>query len=679
MRALRFSLFVILSAVFALAQTHGAPRKPKAATGHARLDMLDKSVDPCTDFYAYACNQWQAQNPIPPDRASWGAFDEMTARTASVIRGIVEKYARNDPKRTADEKKIGDYYSSCMDEKTIEKAGLDPIASDLDSINALQSSDQLVREIAHLQREGAYALFNFDVDQDFKDATQETAEIIQGGMALPDRDYYLKEDSPALELRKQYLAHVQKMFELLGDAPERAAAEAKAVLNIETKLAGSALDRASRRDPNKVYHKMTWQELVSLSPAFDWNNYRRAIGAPKIEALNVSEPEFVKAIDELMRTVSLEDWKAYLRWQVVHSDSMLLPARFADESFDFFHKTMAGARELPPRWKRCVSYTDYDLGEAVGKKYVELAFSPASKARVLTMVYMLEAALAGDIDNVDWMSFQTKRRAHQKLAAITNRIGYPNQWRDYSGLAVIRGDALGNSLRANEFRFQRELTKIGKPVDKDEWPYSPATVDASYNPQMNNITFPAGILQPPFFDIHADDALNFGAIGSFIGHELTHGFDDQGSQFDGDGNLRNWWTEDDKKAFQERTKCITDQYAHYTAVDDLKLNGELTTGENVADNGGLRVAYAALVGALLGKPPQIIGGLNPEQRFFVGWASAWCQNRTDAYRRMLVTLDTHSPPNWRVNGAVSNMPAFRQAFHCKEDAPMVRKNACWVW
>ena len=679
MRFLKITWFLLLSTSFGLAQAASSADQPKNENVRFSADMLDRNIDPCTDFYAYACSKWLAQNPIPSDRPEWGRFDELEERGEHIVRGILEKYSANDPKRTVVEQKIGDYYQSCMDEGAIESAGTHPLENELKTLDALQSKQELVKEVIRLHRKGVGALFNFTSDQDFKDATQVIAEADQGGMALPDRDYYLKDDSKSAELRKQYVEHVQKMFQLLGDSPEKAAAEAKTVMDIETGLAKGALDRTSRRDPNKVYHKMTAKELAALSPDFSWNIYLEGVGAPATQVLNVTEPEFFKQMDKVLKTASLDDWKTYLRWHAVHSNAALLPATFVKENFDFFDKALAGTKELSPRWKRCVRYTNGDLGEAVGQKYVDLTFGAEGKERTLKMVQALEKSLGGDIDNLPWMGPETRKQARVKLAAITNRIGYPDKWRDYGSLKIVRGDALGNSSRANEFEFQRQLNKIGKPVDKNDWPYPPPTVNASYNPQLNNITFPAGILQPPFYDNRADDAMNFGGIGAVIGHELTHGFDDEGSQFDAQGNLRDWWTEQDKKEFGQRTQCIADQYSGYAAVDDLKVNGKLTLGENVADNGGMRIGYMALLSALAGKQPAPVDGLTAEQRFFLGWANVWCQNQTDELSRMLVTVDQHSPSRWRVNAVTSNMPEFREAFHCKADAPMVRQNACRVW
>ena len=677
----KIAILILLSAMATQAQTTGEPtaKNPKNESVTFTPDMLDKSVDPCTDFYAFACSKWEAQNPIPSDQPAWGRFNELQERGQYIVRDILEKYSNNDPKRDPIEQKIGDYYQSCMDESAIEAAGTKPLENEIQAIAGLQSKEELAKEATALQRDGVDVLFSFDSTPDFKNATQVIAETDQGGMGLPDRDYYLKDDAKSVELRKQYADHVQKMFELLGDAPDKAAAEAKTVMDIETALAKGALDRVSRRDPNKVYHKMTVKELADLAPDFNWNVYFEGIGAPPTQSLNVTEPEFFKTLNTTLKATSLEDWKTYLRWHVLHTAAPMLPAKFVDENFNFYSKTLAGTKELSPRWKRCVRFADGDVGEAIGQKYVALTFGANGKERTLKMVDALEKALGDDIQNLPWMGAETKKQAIVKLHAITNRIGYPDKWRDYTPLKIVRGDALGNSLRSNEFAFQHDLNKIGKPVDKRDWPYPPMTVNASYNPLQNNITFPAGILQPPFYDNKADDAMNFGGIGAVIGHELTHGFDDQGSQFDPEGNLRNWWTPQDKQEFDKRTACVANEYSSFNAVDDVKVNGKLTLGENTADNGGLRIAYMALLNYYGGKEPPAADGLTAKQRFFLGFANVWCQNRSDAYSRMLANLDPHSPGRWRVNGTVSNMPEFREAYHCKADATMVRQDACRVW
>jgi putative endopeptidase len=651
------------------------------ATGEVRFspDLLDKDIDPCKDFFAYACSKWIAKNPIPADRSSWGRFNELQQRGEYVVREILEKASAQRSDRSASEQKIGDYYASCVDESAVEKAGTKPLDPDLKAIAALKSKDDLPQEIVRLHRQGNDVLFNFDSGADFKNASQIIAQADQGGMGMPDRDYYFKDDPKSVELRKKYVEHVTKMFVLMGDSQATAQAEAKVVMDIETGLAKGAFDQTTRRDPQKIYHKLNNQDLAAMSPAFNWNIYFEGVGSPRFDSLNVVEPDFFKNMQAVVSAHSLDDWKTYLRWHVVHANAQMLPSAFVDETFDFFSRTMQGTKELRPRWKRCVEFADDDLGDLVGQVYVKQTFGEQGKERTLAMVDALEKALAEDIKTLPWMGAETKTQALVKLHAITNRIGYTDKWRDYSKLEIVRGDALGNSQRANQNDFQRRLNKIGQPLNKRDWPYPPMTINASYNPLENNITFPAGILQPPFYDNRQDDAMNFGGIGAVIGHELTHGFDDQGSQFDAEGNLRDWWTADDKKEFEKRTSCVANQYGNFVAVDDLKLNGKLTLGENAADNGGLRIAYMALLNTFAGKEPAAVDGLSAKQRFFLGWANVWCQHRTDAMTRMLVTVDPHSPSKYRVNGTVSNMPEFREAYHCAATAPMVNQNACRVW
>jgi len=685
MRVIRI-LILLLSAATCFAQSSVKVKPPvsaKSATVKKSVrfspNMLDPTVKPCDDFYTYACGRWKKQNPIPADRSSWGRFNELGERGEYILKDILEKAAVASAKRTPIEQKIGDYYESCMDESAIEAKGLKPLAEDLESIASVKSAQDLPAEVARLHREGVNVLFAPGSGSDFKDASHIIAEVGQGGMGLPERDYYFRKDEKSEELRKQYATHVQKMFELLGDTSEKAAEEAKSVLAIETSLASGALNVVKRRTPENIYHKMTRAELAAIGPDFAWEKYFAEIEVPVFASLNVSEPDFIKNMNGLLTSVSLADWKTYFRWHVVHANAPVLPKKFADENFEFFNKTLQGTKAQPPRWKRCVRATNGDLGEAVGQRYVELTFGAEGKERTLKMVNTIEASLREDIKTLPWMTDVTKNRALEKLAAITNRIGYPNRWRDYTKYKVVRADAFGNSQRANAFEFAREMNKVGQPVDKGEWPYPPPTVNASYNPLLNNITFPAGILQPPFYDNQADDAMNFGGIGAVVGHELTHGFDDQGRQFDLDGNLNDWWKPADAEEFKNRTKCVVDEYSSFTAVGEVKVNGELTLGENVADNGGMRVAYMALLKVLAGKDQKPLDGLTAQQRFFLGWANVWCQNRTDAVTRLAAQTDPHSPGKYRVNGTVSNMPEFREAFHCKADAPMVRKDACRVW
>jgi len=641
--------------------------------------LIDKSADPCVDFYQYACGNWVKQNPIPPDQSRWGRFSELEERNREILRQILEEDAKPSPARDAISKQIGDYYFACMDEKAIDAKGLKPIQPELDRIRALADKKQLAAEIARMHVDGTGAMFEFGSGQDFKDSNEVIAQFDQGGLGLPDRDYYLKTDAKSQEIRDKYLAHVQKMFELAGEPAAQAKKDADTVMAMETALAKGSLDRVSRRDPEKIYHRMSVKELEALGPAFDWNQYFRDSGAPPFRDINVAWPDFVKALNTEIQNRPLDDWKTYLRWHTLHSAATLLPAAFLNENFNFYGKTLTGATEMRPRWKRCVDFTDRQLGEALGRKYVEKTFGAEGKERTLKMVHELEQALGEDIQNLSWMTPTTKQQALIKLHAITNKIGYPDKWRDYSSVVIKRDDAIGNSDRASEFETHRQLNKIGKPVDRNEWDMTPPTVNAYYDPQMNNINFPAGILQPPFYDNHMDDAVNYGGIGAVIGHELTHGFDDEGRQFDAKGNLHDWWTEADSNAFNEREACVADEYSSFEPLPDVHINGKLTLGENTADNGGARIGLMALMHALAGHMPGKIDGFTPEQRYFLSFGQIWCANERPEAVRLQVQTDPHSPPKFRVNGTVQNMPEFQKAFSCKPGQPMAKPNACHVW
>jgi len=681
LRSRLICMFAALSIAASQAQT-----QPAGAPGEAQpkpiksfdVSLLDRGVDPCTDFYRFACGGWMERNPIPPDQAVWGRFNELAENNLVIDRKILEKAAAERPNRDANDQKIGDYYASCMDETAIEKKGLDPLRPELDRIAGLQSKAELPGYLAHAHRIGSNAFFEFGSQPDYKDAAMEIAETDQSGLGLPDRDYYLKADPRSIALREKYVQHVQRMLELAGDKPETAAEKAKAVMAIETALAKVSMDRVSRRDPARVYHDMTVADLGKLSSAFDWNRYIVATGAPKFDSLNVTVPDFVKGFNDVVVNAELGDIKTYLTWRLLSTAASMLPKAFVNERFDFYGKTLTGATELRPRWKRCVRSTDSDLGEALGKSYVEEAFGGQSKQRVLNMVHAIEQALQADLQELSWMTAETKKQALLKLAGVENKIGYPDKWRDYSSLKIVRGDALGNSMRANDFETHRQLAKIGQPVDRSEWSMSPPTVNAYYNPQQNNINFPAGILQPPFFDMRADDAVNMGGIGAVIGHELTHGFDDQGRQFDARGNLRDWWTAKDTEAFKERAQCFVDQYSKYVAIDDVHLNGKLTLGENTADNGGVRLALLALR-AMSGTNGRAVEGFTPEQQFFISFGQIWCDNARPEVLRLRAQVDPHSPDKFRVNGVFSNMPEFQKVFSCKPDSPMVDPKPCRVW
>jgi putative endopeptidase len=567
-----------------------------------------------------------------------------------------------------------------MDEKTINAKGLTPLKPELDRIAAIKTPQDMTSVIARLHLLAVNVLFNFSSGQDFKDSNAVIGQADQGGLGLPERDYYFRTDAKAVDTRKEYVAHLERQMVLMGVPAAEAARRAAAVMELETALAQASLDVTARRDPNKVYHLMKVGDLQSLNDSFNWNRYFTLVAAPKMDNLNVAAPDFFKSQEALLKKMPIEVWKDYLSIHLVAAQSMLLPTAFDQENFAFFSKYMRGTKEQQPRWKRCVQAADGDLGEAVGIAYVEQTFGKEGKDRMLAMVKNLEKALGDDIQKLNWMTPATKEKAMEKLHTVTNKIGYPDKWRDYSKLRIVRGDALGNSLRANEFEISRQIQKINKPVDRGEWFMTPPTVNAYYDPQMNNINFPAGILQPPFFDKNADDATNYGAIGAVIGHELTHGFDDQGRQFDPKGNLQDWWTEADAKAFEERAQCFVKEYEQFELPGGVHMNGKLTLGENTADNGGLRVAMMALMDSLAAKALGTKDGFTPEQRFFLGWGQVWCQNQTPEVQRLQAQTNPHSISRFRVNGVVQNMPEFSNAFGCKAGQPMVKgADACRVW
>jgi putative endopeptidase len=645
------------------------------------LEAMDKTVDPCQDFYQYACGSWRKNNPIPPDQSRWGRFNELADYNRQFLHKILEKDSANDPKRTPVEQKIGDMYQSCMDEAAVNKQGSAPLKPELDRIAAITTKDQLVDTIAYLQSLGVQALFGFGASPDLHNASMQIANVSQGGLGLPDRDYYSDTDPKSQETRQKYLEHLAKMFVLLGDDEEAAKKEAQAVMDIETKLADAAFKRVMMRDPKNRDHKMKVTELAALAPNFKFDRFFTSTGAPGFTEVNVVPPDFFQKVNGVVESVPVADWKTYLRWHAVRAAAQTLSEPFVRENFAFYGQYLNGQKEIQPRWKRCVQLTDGLLGEALGKPYVDATFGADGKARMLKMVNALEESLGQDIQALDWMTPETKKQAMVKLHAITNKIGYPDTWRDYSSVKIVRGDFVGDVQRARAFEIKRNLNKIGKPLDKKEWGMSPPTVNAYYSPSNNDINFPAGILQPPFFDKDVDDAVNFGGIGVVIGHELTHGFDDQGSKFDALGNLTNWWTQADRDEFDKRTSCVADEYSSFVAVDDVHLNGRLTLGENTADNGGLRIALAALHADMEKDPKAAVtkDGFTPEQRFFVGFAQVWCQNATPESSRLLAKTDPHSPGEYRTNGTLQNSADFAKAFGCKAGQKMVSANACHVW
>ena len=660
-------------------------QQPSAGGSGLDLSALDRTVNACTDFYQFACGGWIAANPVPADRQRWSRFAELQERNFERLRHILET-----PAAGGDRQKAVAYYAACMDEGGIEAKGLVPLEADLRSITTLRRVGDLPELLARLHGLGASALFRFSGDVNLRDSAHHMADVDQSGLGLPERDYYLKTDNRSVDLRTRYRAHVQRMLALADssapDALARSEKGADVVLALETALATASLDVVTRRDPKASDHPMTLAELEALAPNFGWKRYFTAAMAPPFQIVNVDAPEFVRGLGTLLASTPLDDLKIYLRWHVLRASAALLPKAFVEEDFDFFARTLAGQQQPLPRWRRCVARTDQALGEALGKAFVDEAFGPTAKADTLRMVQGIKAAMTQDIAEATWMGPDTKRAAALKLEGVADRIGYPDKWRDYSALRVNREDALGNLQRAVAFDRQRRIAKIGELVDLGEWSMTPPTVNAYYSAVRNNINFPAGILQPPFYAAGRDAAVNYGAAGSVIGHELTHGFDDQGRKFDGTGNLRDWWTADDAKGYETRSSCIADQYSQYVVAGDLHVNGRLTLGENTADNGGARLAllaYLAGPGAPDRNPAsaaaEMVDGFTPEQRFFLGFGQIWCESSRPEAERLLAATDPHTATRYRVNGVISNMPEFQKAFSCRADAPMVRANACRVW
>ena len=671
-----------------LAQTGSTPSSETAPQTFQLIpsldkDLMDTAADPCVDFYRYACGNWSKLHPIPNDSPYSDQFYNLDQYNRQVLHQILETAAAPISARDANTQKIGDYYASCMDEAGIQKKGMAPLQPELDRINALSSKDQLPELLAHFQLINVNAFLGFGSQQDFKDATREIAVVSQGGLGLPEKDYYLRTGEKDEEIRKQYVQHIGNMLKLLGASEVQASGDAQAIMRLETALAKVSLDITSQRDPHNIYHMMPASSLQALTPALNWEHFYPGTGAPQFQEINVAEPDFFKGLNQVIAETDLATIKAYLRWQFVHSvPSTVLPKVLDEEKFDFDGRKLVGIPEQEPRWKRCVTSADGALGEALGKVYVEQKFPAASKEQSLQMIHDVEAAMGRDIENLDWMSPETKKLAEEKLHMIANKVGYPNKWRDYSTLTVERGDAMGNSFRAAEFESRRQLAKIGKPVNRDEWEMSPPTVNAYYDPSMNDINFPAGVLQSPFFDPSAAAALDYGHIGLFMGHEITHGFDDQGRQFDGHGNLHDWWTKEDADKFTEKAQCIVNEYSQFS-VGDTKINGKLTLGENTADNGGMRLAYMAFLAHAatqgLDLDRKTASGYTPLQELFLGFAQDWCAVWRPELERLVATTDPHSPDRFRANGVLINMPEFGKAFGCKVGQPMVAVKACRVW
>jgi putative endopeptidase len=675
---------------FVAALLSASPQEQMPATKTLKAldpDLMDKSVDPCENFYQYSCGGWLKQNSIPKDESSYGRPNEIIDRNQEVLKAILEKAAAGGAERSSNEQKIGDYYAACMNVQVVNNAGLKPLQPLLERIAGLKSKEELPELTAYMDSVGVNTLFSFGSDQDYKDATQQIAILDQLELGLPEKGYYERKDEKSVKLRSQYQAHVARTFALLGESQAQAAKDAETVLRLETALAGFSLSNVERRDPASIYHKMNLAKLDSSTPAFSFVRFLRAAHTPPVEALNVTTPAYFNGLNRLLASTSLDAWKTYLRWALIrHLPTTALPQALDRESFDFYGKALDGQPEQKPRWKRCVAATDDALGEALGQVYVEQRFSAKDKERTLELTRDIEAAMGRDIEQLDWMSATTKARAKDKLHGVANKIGYPDKWRDYSTLTVNSDNALGNALQAAAFEERREIAKIGKPVDRGEWGMSPPTVNAYYNPQMNDINFPAGILQPPFFDPSQDDAANYGAVGGIIGHELTHGFDDEGRQFDGKGNLQDWWTPADGKQFTGRADCVVKEYDGFVGVDDLHVNGKLTLGENIADLGGLKLAFLAYLDRaqksgvdLEKKGSAEYGGLNSEQQFFVAFGQNWCQKNRPENLRLRIQTDPHSPEEFRANGVVRNLPEFQRAFSCKAGQPMAPVNRCTIW
>jgi putative endopeptidase len=658
--------------------------KPASALPYTpSLDVpsMDKSAAPCVDFYQYTCGGWMKNNPIPADQASWSVYGKLATDNQRFLWGILDDLAKKTSGRTPEQQKIGDYFAACMNEPAIEKLGAAPLKPLLDEIAAVKTKADLAALLArqHLSNEARGLFFNFGSDQDFADSSQVIAFAEAGGLGLPDRDYYTKDDAKSQEIRQKYLVHVQNMLKLLGDSPDVAKDEAQTIMRIETALAKSQLTRVQQRDPHNLFHKMDRKGLQALTPDFDWNVYLKTAGIGTADTFNVTQPEFYKELDQQFATNSLDDIKVYLRWHIASANAPYLSSNFVAENFDFYSHTLRGVQQQPPRWKRCVRLVDRELGEALGQEFVARTFNTNTKKNTVEMTRQVEQAMEDDIKQLTWMGPETKKQALEKLHGVVNKIGYPDKWRDYSSVKISPDDFLGNMQRSVAFEARRQLNKIGKPLDRGEWDMTPPTVNAGYNPQMNDINFPAGVLQPPLYDSKLDDAPNYGNTGGTIGHELTHGFDDEGRQFDAKGNLRDWWSKEDAEQFEKRAQCVVDQYAQYTLVDDIKINSKLTEGEDVADLGGLILAYVAWKMQTQGQHLEDRDGFTPDQRFFIGYAQWACENDRPENLRANAITNPHSPGKYRVNGLMVNMPEFQKAFSCKTGQPMVRENRCRVW
>lgn len=670
----------VLCGVFLTATLLHAQETSASTTIKSGIDLsaIDKTVDPCQDFYRYACGTWMKNNPVPPENPRWGRFNELAENNQKISREILEDSARHQDRSPLDQE-LGAFYSACMDEAVIDKAGADPVRPAIQAIYALRDKAALAQEAAHLRREGVSVFFRFAATPDFENSLVTIADVDQGGLGLLDKTYYERPKDEAT--RQKYVQHIANMFRLLGLTQAESESKAKAVMAIETSLASASLDRVARRDPHLIHHKLTVADLQQLAPEFDFKAYLADLHTPPFTSLNVAVPDFFKNLNSVLEKTSLDDLKSYLVWHYISAYADTLSKPFVEENFNFYGRTLTGATELRPRWKRCVQSTDNELGDALGQKYVARAFAGQSKQKTQELVNIIEREMAADIDSLTWMSDATKKQALEKLKGVTNKIGYPEKWKSYSTIELSATSYTADVAKTTEFDVDRRLVKIGKPVDRQEFNMTPPTVNAYYSPQQNNINFPAGILQPPFYNSAADMAVSFGGIGAVIGHELTHGFDDQGRQYDADGNLRDWWTKQDDAEFRKRADCIANEYSSFIAVEGSNVDGRLTLGENGADNAGIRLAFMALLGGMedgtVDKAK--LDGYTPQQRFFLGYAQIWCQNTRPEALRNSVRTDPHSPGQFRVIGVVQNNPDFATAFGCSAGQPMVSANACRVW
>jgi len=661
------------------------PPKPPALLGLHGMDLtnVDRSVSPCDDFYQYATGGWQKANPLPTTYARFGRFEEVADRNREKLRAILEAAAKTEnPEPGSATQKLGDFWNTCMNETALETQGAAPIQPDLDRIAAIYDRAGVVAELHRQHKIGLAPLFRFSAQNDFKSSRNIIAGVSQAGLGLPDRDYYLRDDEKFTTTRRQYGQHLAKLFELAGVPAAKAQTDAERVIALETQLARASMARVDMRKPENVYHLTSVSELQSTAPQFNWAAYFASLGLTDLKSLNVAQPEYFREASRLLDEVPLETWKAYLRWNLVDAAAPYLSSAFANQDFAFRGQALSGQKEIQPRWQRCVRAADANVGELLGQEYVKRAFTPEAKGKMSSLIDNLVAALRDDIPHLSWMGPETKTAALAKLNAFRRRIGYPDKWIDYTSLNVGKTSYAENVLAANAFRVRRAVGRVGNPDDPNEWGFfTPSTVNAGYSPTRNDITFPAGILQPPFYDPSADDAYNYGGIGTVIGHEMTHGFDDQGAKFDAEGNLRNWWTDADLQNFQARAKCIAEQYGAWVVDDDLKLQGNLVTGEAIADLGGATLALRAYQKSLQGKDRAIVDGFTPEQRFFMGFAQVWGQNMASEEGRRRALTDPHAPGPARVNLTVSNMPEFADAWSCPAGRKMTRAEAerCGIW